>query len=488
MAAPSATTLYVGSDDDGNVAKSTNAGWTWPSAQMSNCGAGQVTSLEVKDSSVLVGGNTGTVRRSDDGGVTYSLVGNAITGGGNMYVAFDGDTVYAAVGDIEGETGTGQIYRSVDGGAWTTLTMTASGIDVLGVAKANELILADDGTLYMGDSSAVTPATTDAVWRSINPTAAEPTPGTTFEAVTGLTDGATTLALDVAAGSSNILAVLIDTEPDSDADTLKMYTDTLSAGTAGPELVAPADGYLASGVTGTVNVTFTVKFPTNVTTVTLSIANNPDFSNQNAASTIVAPAVSSVVDILGLGFSTEGRTIYWRARATVPFNGAFSDVRSFEMPIITRVQAPIPDYPAGDDVMNVPLTPLLNWSSFKAATGYQLQLSTNSDMSSPMIDETLGNITSYKIADPLAYDSTYYWRVRAVIGTAAAYSDWSAIIGFTTMSKPVAPAPPIVIEPTPAPAPAPAPITPAYIYAIIAIGAVLVIVVIVLIVRTRRVP
>jgi len=121
-----------------------------------------------------------------------------------------------------------------------------------------------------------------------------------------------------------------------------------------------------------------------------------------------------------------------------------------------------------------------------------MQLAKDSAMTDRVVDlsgaNALGNITSYKLTSPLAYDTTYYWRVRAIMGTAATYSDWSAIVGFTTLSKPVEPAPPIIIEPTPAPAPAPAPITPAYIYAIIAIGAVLVIVVVVLIVRTRRIP
>jgi hypothetical protein len=332
--------------------------------------------------------------------------------------------------------------------------------------------LAPDETLYYAEIAG------QDVMRSINADSAEPTPGVTFAAMGPTT--ANGAALDVAAGASNYV-LLLETTP-----TIRIYTDTLARAAVGVSLVAPADGYVASGTTTAVNVTFTVTLPDQVTTVTVSIADNTDFSDQDTTNTIVAPAVSTTVNILGLGFSTEGKTIYWRARASAPFTGPWSEVRSFSMPVVTAVQAPVPQYPAGDDVMNVPITPILNWSAFKAATGYQVQLSTSSDMSSPMIDETLGKITSYKVVTPLDYDSTYYWRVRAQVGASTGYSDWSAIVGFTTMSKPVAPAPPVVIEPTPPPTVEVTEITPAYIWAIIAIGAVLVIVVVVLIVRTRR--
>jgi len=94
--------------------------------------------------------------------------------------------------------------------------------------------------------------------------------------------------------------------------------------------------------------------------------------------------------------------------------------------------------------------------------------------------------------EDLQYSTTYYWRVRAVVGTVT--SGWTEA-SFTTMAKPVPPQPPIVIPPANPPPiinipPAPAPVytTPAYLWAVIIIGAILVIAVIVLIVRTRRGP
>jgi len=152
------------------------------------------------------------------------------------------------------------------------------------------------------------------------------------------------------------------------------------------------------------------------------------------------------------------------------------------------VDAPAPVYPAGDAVINIPTSPVFNWGAFKYATGYEFQMASDSGMSTLLTDlsgdSALGAITSYKYADSLDYNTTYYWRVRAVQGSATAYSDWSATVGFTTMAEPAAATPPVVIGPSGEAEPS---VTPAYIWAIIAIGAVLVVTVIVLIVRTRRV-
>jgi hypothetical protein len=194
------------------------------------------------------------------------------------------------------------------------------------------------------------------------------------------------------------------------------------------------------------------------------------------------------------------------ARATTPFNSPWSDIWTVESQVVTAAQAPVPTYPGGlaGSTTDVPIDMVFNWSSFKFANGYEFQLAMDADMTDFVADmsgaNALGNITSYQPASLLEYSTTYYWRVRAILGTATAFSDWSAVVGFTTEAVPVAPEPTeIIVEPTPItitpaapPPPAPAPAapvdtaTPAYIWAIIGIGAVLVIVVITLIVRTRR--
>ena len=130
------------------------------------------------------------------------------------------------------------------------------------------------------------------------------------------------------------------------------------------------------------------------------------------------------------------------------------------------------------------------------------------------LDGDLGRliVTAYAYVTELDYSSPYYWRVKAVSGTAGAgtlkESPWTSGV-FITMDEPVEPTPPVVIEEAPTlpditieqpditiTSPAitvPLPdvveteITPTWIYIIIAVGAVLVIALLVLIVRTRRV-
>ena len=476
LAAPDATTLYVGDSGSGTVAKSTNSGWTWPGSQSKPSGAAtRVASLKAMDSTVLVGGGAGTVRRSDDSASTWSKISSTLTAG-NIYVAFDGDTVYATT-VVAGTT-----YRSVDGGGWATIGGNATG-SVVGAASM-ELILAADGTLYKGSSTGGA-ATADEVYRSIDSTKDEPTPGVYFQVIPGLTafTGAQVpVALSVAPGSTgNVIAIIEDAVGPS----LRMYNDTLSIGGLTPTLVSPATGFtLTTGL----NVRFKVELMAKVTTIQVLYDWDEDFANGTAAN-IVAPAIESASTAM-----TEGKTNYWMARATAPIRSGWSEVRTLYTQVTTRVVSPTIVYPGGlaGSTTDIPLNPVFNWSAFKYATGYELQLAKDAGMTDFIAEVTganaLGNITSWKCPTTLDYSTTYYWRVRAVIGTAVSYSDWSPVTGFTTLAKPVEPAPPIVIEPAPPAPPAPAPMTPAYIYAIIAIGAVLVIVVIVLIVRTRRTP
>jgi hypothetical protein len=154
----------------------------------------------------------------------------------------------------------------------------------------------------------------------------------------------------------------------------------------------------------------------------------------------------------------------------------------------------------GDD--ETVLSPSLAWQTVSGADGYYLEVADNADYVLPMVSLTgdFGRTasTAYGLVG-LEYSTTIYWRVKAVSGTEEGgdleESDWSAGV-FMTMSEPVEPEPPIVIEEQPpvviepiveVVTPAETPITPIWIYVIIGIGAILVIAVVVLIVRTRRV-
>ena len=96
-------------------------------------------------------------------------------------------------------------------------------------------------------------------------------------------------------------------------------------------------------------------------------------------------------------------------------------------PELTGLDAPTLTSPvdnATDQAINV----TLQWGSVTGATSYDVQVSENSDMSSPVVNE---NIATNEYQTDLTYNKTYYWRVRARDGEIT--SPWSEIRAFTTV-------------------------------------------------------
>ncbi len=90
--------------------------------------------------------------------------------------------------------------------------------------------------------------------------------------------------------------------------------------------------------------------------------------------------------------------------------------------------APAAQQPA-NGAMNIGITPTLSWQSLPGVTNYRVQISTSTNFTAPLIDQTLTgtNLTSPVL---LSATTTYYWRVRAanICGPGA----WSATRSFTT--------------------------------------------------------
>jgi len=129
------------------------------------------------------------------------------------------------------------------------------------------------------------------------------------------------------------------------------------------------------------------------------------------------------IDILS--YSSE---YYWRVRASNPNGtGAWSETRSFTT---------IPDIPAspalllpGDEAKDQPISPELKWKSVSEAVNYKLQVSTNADFTSLIIDLSEISDTVYPVTG-LTNGTTYYWRVSAI--NAGGTGDWSEEWEFTT--------------------------------------------------------
>jgi hypothetical protein len=151
---------------------------------------------------------------------------------------------------------------------------------------------------------------------------------------------------------------------------------------------------------------------------------------------------------------------------------------------------------------DVSLSPIFTWTEPEDALSYEFEIADESSFDI-LFYSASSDLAAHKAREELDYNTTYYWRVRAVTGSALTDRGPYETGIFTTMSEPAPEAPPIVIEeqpPAPAPeiilnvpptqveVPAPVQAIPDYLlWVIIAVGGVLVIALIVLIVRTRRV-
>jgi Leucine-rich repeat (LRR) protein len=84
------------------------------------------------------------------------------------------------------------------------------------------------------------------------------------------------------------------------------------------------------------------------------------------------------------------------------------------------------------DLINQPLSLTLSWNGAAWATSYALQVSTSSDFSSLVINQSGITTTSYLVSN-LEYGTTYYWRVNASDSNGT--SGWSEVCNFTTIPE-----------------------------------------------------
>jgi hypothetical protein len=185
--------------------------------------------------------------------------------------------------------------------------------------------------------------------------------------------------------------------------------------------------------------------------------------------------------------------------AGMPF--ALVEDKTIAAPAITALAGGSPVIGAYD----VSIEPMFTWGIVPGAIRYEIALSEDPTFT---IIEWSYNVDNnfYKVDEALRYDTTYYWRVRGVLGEpfqeAGAWktpsTPWATGI-FTTEMEPAPAVEPIVVDPVKPIVNVEVPPTkitvepagqaiPTYIlWVIVIVGAVLVIALIVLIVRTRRV-
>ncbi|MFC1931755.1 hypothetical protein ACFLXJ_06115 [Chloroflexota bacterium] len=401
----------------------------------------------VQDETILVGNSDGWVYWSNDNGTSFESLPSDATSAphtGAITVAFDSNfgnnnTVYAA-SDTAGEG----IYRFIVGTSseWESIDSNLPGGGTL-----NQIMASPDGTLYAANSQA-----DGGMERCLDPTYSL---GPTFETVTrGLSDNATLSGLwqyDHRLWSVDTTNIKLLT-----------LTDTL---TSPITLTSPLDNAAGTGtlINYTIsNISLDWEAMEGATSYQWQLDYDTDFSSVPSGFEDSTKASSVRLPTL-----EPATTYYWRVRTSEPVLSPWSDKWSFTTGLDTEAIALKLENPKAG-AAGVPTKPIFQWSAVPGADTYELLVSTDVNFANPSIMKTDAyalSTTAWQGNTSLNYDTTYYWKVRAI--GANTYSDWSAVSAFTTepppplqVTSPV-PTPAISIVPPPSTTPIPVPMPPA---------------------------
>ena len=530
LAAKSADAAYAISDD-GRVAMFD--GSAWPSANRVDSGLKYgLNTIAVSGDSVLVGGASGDVAYSADGGLSFTELADGLPEEGKVFVAFDSyfdanKVVYAAVAGDD-------IYRwTIDeSDEWdemhacdifgTGANATYTGI-VVERAGNPETSATTGGVLYAAycNYNATSNATQSGVLRCMNPAEDICCGKADWDNVyVGLTHNETfnlepsslkicgclspdtnskLFAIDngTAYYNQTVCEVLNDNATlaqsfgklyDSSMGRLWTFQDCFAK--AAPVLTAPEDAaVLASDPCNCWNDAFTLKWDRqcDACEYNVEISLDPDFTELVEAPTILyagkawgtnnsitpeeGTAPSLVILNKALGDGSCGTTYYWRVRvATAETNQVIRSPWSEArtFTIGAGPEAKVKLTSPSNGAIVSPTNVQFTWDAVPDATGYVFSL-TNPVAGTDVVAATNVAGTTYTYIGTLSYDTPYLWTVKAMKGDVVF---GQATATFTTATAPVVPQKPS---------------TPAWVWVVIAIAVVLVILTLVLVFRTRRV-
>jgi photosystem II stability/assembly factor-like uncharacterized protein len=393
-----------------------------------------------QDETILVGNKDGWVYWSQDNGKSFDPLGEPLpeliteaTALNEITVAFDpgyshNNTVYAASHCQDNLNHSSAIYRFIIGKSddWKA-------IDSLAEGAVNALIVSAEGTLYAANFAA-----DGGIERCLNPGyPLQPA----FESITrGLDEGAELVGLWLQ--GQKLLSI------DSIHTSLLSYNDGL---TTPVTLLSPSDGAPGVGMLvedKVINVSLDWETLPGATAYRWQLNYETDFSSLPEG--FEGTTQGSSVHLVDLSPTT---TYYWRVRAIEPTLGPWSERWSFTTSLGQTVTAPSLRSP-GSGATGVPIEPIFQWSAIAGADSYELIISTFATLDNPTILKTDGYAlpaTAWQCNISLNYDTTYYWKVRAV--SADSCSAWSSVSAFSTESAPSNPAGTVAEAPTPTPEP-----------------------------------
>lgn len=125
---------------------------------------------------------------------------------------------------------------------------------------------------------------------------------------------------------------------------------------------------------------------------------------------------------------------YWRVKAGNGAGWGNFQVTPFRFfTLVTPPQAPPALISPVNGSVNVPLTPLLDWSDVASALKYRIQVSAVNTFVTTVVDDSSLSASQYNIsAGILTYNTGYYWRVSVKTGTV--WSAFSNSWSFTTVT------------------------------------------------------
>jgi len=447
----------------GHLRKSTNGARTWLGSVDTELPDINMLAM-AEEEIILVGGRNGDVAYSTDGGESFARIPEIVgAGDGDLQVVADANyhknhTIYAATNNPdEGiwrwTIGVSTRWEQID----EAVTKLRNGQSISGLAVGPE------GTLY---ALRMEPANRrgGGMTRSLNPLEPDASEiefdlvnnrlpgGATFDPTAVFLNTIPYLRLSGDAEQNNLWAI------NTANQMIYHFQDTMCK--TGPTLVMPeAGGIMRIDVSGDItNLILEWEEMEGVEDYEVAIYQDRDaiesiWSETTTGTTLSVTGASDSAQL------TSGTAYCWRVRAVESVKSPWSELRSFAPGLGGGQWSPL-SMSAGTSPIpgatNVPIRPAFNWNSADGAVGYEFVLARDSDFTDVVVAMTGEHAlpsTVWGCDRDLDYATTYFWKVRAI--GAKSYSEWGTCI-FTTVSKPVAEPPPIVVQP----ASPPTPITP----------------------------
>ncbi len=344
-------------------------------------------------------GDSGAVRTSTNG-TTWTARPLGTGTSPTLYaVAWSGSQVVAVGYNPVGSTGA--VLTSPDGVTWTNRTSgTGSGLNGV-VAGASQLVVVGDGGAIRTSPDGIT-------W-------------------TARTSGVGSILLGIAYTGTQFVAV---------GRSATILTSPETATTpAAPVLTAPAQN--ATGVA--VSPTLTWNASAGAATYRVQLSTDSTFATTLVNDSTVATTTRAV------GPLATNTVYFWRVNAkNTAGTSTYSTVFRFTTAgTVTVPSAPVLTLPA-QNATGVALSPTLTWNASAGAATYRVQLSTDSNFVTTLVNDSTVTATTRAVG-PLANNTIYYWRVNAK--NTAGTSAYSTRFRFTTTATVTVPSAPVLVAP-----------------------------------------